>query len=204
MIKANNEVQVNAEFSLKQITPIMSVFSLILAVLIFVFIQIGLIPMQAYFSFNDPSILVVSTIAASIGFIILSSLLAMLMPANLIDDTNKTFQNETLVTIVIGMLVIVLFEELLYRGMIQNGIFLVFKNEWAAIAATTLLFVFAHKRYFKKPFMLLNIAFPGLLLCWIYFYTDNIIVPFTIHYIMNTATTLLFKYNVIRLRGNDY
>jgi len=189
------------EFNLKEITPIIALFSLFLAVLIFVFIKLELITMEHYFSFENPSKLVLSTIITSIGLIIVGIVLTLIMPAKFIDETNKTFQHDSLWTIMISMLVVVLFEELLFRGIVQNFIFLILKNEWYAIIATAVFFVIYHKRYFKKPLMLLNITLPGLVLCWIYFYHDNIIVPFIIHYTMNIALTLMFKYNLIRLKN---
>lgn len=196
-----NQKNFKAEFNLKEITPIFAVFSLILSVLVFVFIKIELIPVEHYFSLENPSKLVVSTIMTSIGLIIFGIVLTVIMPAKFIDETNKTFQHDSLSTIMISMLFVVLFEELLFRGIIQNFIFLILKNEWYAIIVTALIFVIYHKRYFNKPLMLLNITLPSLVFCWIYFYHDNIIVPVIIHYTMNITLTLMFKYNLIRLRN---
>jgi uncharacterized protein len=93
-----------------------------------------------------------------------------------------------------------LFEELLFRGIIQNLLFIFIENQWIANITTTLLFLGFHTQYFKKPIMLLNITVPSLTFGWIYFESNNISVPFVVHLLMNFGMTLLFKYNLIRVK----
>ncbi|UHA59088.1 hypothetical protein KDJ21_020060 [Metabacillus litoralis] len=63
----------------------------------------------------------------SIGLIIFGIVLTVIMPAKFIDETNKTFQHESLSTIMISMLFVVLFEELLFRGLYKILYFLFLK-----------------------------------------------------------------------------
>ncbi|MDZ5473065.1 CPBP family intramembrane glutamic endopeptidase [Bacillus sp. 31A1R] len=190
------------EFSLKEATPIIGLFSLILSVLILALTMAGKLPFELYLSFKDPIKLFVSSLIAFLGLMTLGIVLTLITPAHLIDDTNKSLHNESLFSIIIGMFIYVLFEELLYRGLIQNFILLTLNNEWIAILATTFIFVMAHTRYFKKPIMLLNIILPGFIFCWIYNYTNNLLVPITIHFLTNVGMTLLFKYKLLKIRGN--
>jgi len=98
------------------------------------------------------------------------------------------------------MLLGALFEELLFRGIIQNLLFIFIENQWIAIIATTLFFLGFHTQYFKKPIMLINISIPSFTFGWLYFETNNILVPFVVHFLMNLGITLLFKYNLIRVK----
>nr|WP_233191062.1 CPBP family glutamic-type intramembrane protease [Sporosarcina sp. P20a] len=45
--------------------------------------------------------------------------------------------------------------------------------------------------------MLLNICIPSLVFGWLYFKTNNILVPVFVHFIMNTGMTILFKYKLL-------
>ncbi|WP_369436145.1 CPBP family glutamic-type intramembrane protease [Lysinibacillus fusiformis] len=45
--------------------------------------------------------------------------------------------------------------------------------------------------------MLINISVPSLTFGWIYFETNNILVPIVVHFLMNLGITLLFKYNIL-------
>jgi uncharacterized membrane protein YidH (DUF202 family) len=78
-----------AEFNLKEITQIIALFSLFLAVLIFVFIKLELLPVEHYFSFKNSAKLVLSTIITSIGLIIIGVVLTLLFKYNLIRLRNS-------------------------------------------------------------------------------------------------------------------
>ncbi|UUH71027.1 CPBP family intramembrane glutamic endopeptidase [Bacillus subtilis] len=93
-----------------------------------------------------------------------------------------------------------LFEELLFRGIIQTLLFIFTENQWIAILITTVCFLALHTQYFKKPIMLINISVPSLTFGWIYFETNNIVVPFIVHFLMNFIITLLFKYHVLSMK----
>ena len=96
-----------------------------------------------------------------------------------------------------------LFEEILFRGIIQNLLFELTEYQWAANILTTILFVGIHTQYFKKPLMLINITVPCLIFGWVYLETSNILVPFFVHFLMNLGMTLLFKYNLIRVKETE-
>ncbi|MDD1501642.1 CPBP family intramembrane metalloprotease [Lysinibacillus sp. CNPSo 3705] len=90
-----------------------------------------------------------------------------------------------------------LFEEVLFRGIIQNLLLVFLEHHWTAIIITTFLFIGMHIQYFKKPIMLINITVPSLIFGWIYCQTN---VPFLVHFLLNIGMTLLFKYNLIKVK----
>ena len=188
------------EFSMSKAIPIFAILSLICGVLLFVFIKSGFMPIEDSFSFAKPIKLIVSSLIASTGLILFGVVLTVITPAKFIDDTNKTYQNEALFNIIVFMFLAVLFEEFLFRGIIQGYIFHTFNNYWAAIIGTTVLFTVYHFQYFKKPLMLFNLVVPAFVFCWIYFYSSNLLVPIATHFLTNVGMTLLFKYNLIKLK----
>ena len=98
------------------------------------------------------------------------------------------------------MFIAVLFEETLFRGIIQNLLLIFTGHQWVAILSTALWFIDFHIQYFKKPIMLLNIFIPSLVFGWIYFKTNNILVPIFVHFILNFGMTILFKYKLISFK----
>ncbi|MNS65524.1 CAAX amino terminal protease self- immunity [compost metagenome] len=127
-------------------------------------------------------------------------LLTLCIPSKYIDNTNKSYQNFSVSTIIAVMFFGALFEEMLFRGIIQSLLYIFIENHWIAIITTTLLFIGMHIQYFKKPIMLINITVPSLTFCWIYFETNNLLVPFLVHFLMNLGITLLFKYKLISFK----
>ncbi len=171
-----------------------------LAILLFMVIE-DYLALSSVLSFNEVSKMIIVIIFASIVLTLYGVLLTYLTSAEHINDTNKGYQNNSIFVIVSFMFVAALFEELLFRGIIQNVLFLTLEHQWLAIILTAFLFVAFHIQYYRKPWMLLNITVPSLVLGWSYFYTDNLLVPLFIHFVNNVGITLLFKFNVIKLKS---
>ncbi|MDQ0232390.1 CPBP family intramembrane glutamic endopeptidase [Metabacillus malikii] len=136
----------------------------------------------------------------SVFLLLFGAVLTKFIPAIYIDDTNKSYQYLPTGVLVIFMFFSALFEELLFRGVIQNLMDLGFQHDWLAIILTTMLFLAFHIQYYTKPIMLLNIMIPSLMFGWIYSATHNLLIPFIVHFILNVGTTLLFKYKILRLK----
>jgi len=188
------------DFSSKDAVFVFSSFTFICAAVIFVLIVYDVFTIHNFLSFDQAFKMVLSIALSSFGLLLFGVILTLYIPSNYMDDTNKSYQNYSLLAISSFMFIAALFEEMLFRGIIQN-LFLVFlEHQWTAIIITTLLFLGFHIQYFKKPIMLLNIAIPSLIFGWIYFETNNIIVPFLAHFLMNIGMTLLFKYNLISMK----
>ena len=171
--------------SLKDTLIVFSSFTLVCVAVIFALIIYDVVTIQNFLSFDKPVSVIISIFIASFGLILFGVIITFCTPSKYIEDTNKSYQNYSLKSIFALMFLGALFEELLFRGIIQNLIFIFLENQWIAIIITTLLFLGIHIQYFKKPIMLINITIPSLIFGWIYFETNNILVPFVAHFLMN-------------------
>ncbi|MED3804157.1 CPBP family intramembrane metalloprotease [Lysinibacillus xylanilyticus] len=188
------------DLSPKDAIFVFSSFTFVCVAIIFALIVYDVFTIENFLSFNQPFTIVLNVVLASIGLLLFGIILTLYIPSKYIDETNKSYQDYSLLSIVAFMFIGALFEEILFRGIIQN-LFLVFlEHQWTAIIITTLLFLGMHTQYIKKPIMLINITVPSLIFGWIYFETNNILVPFLVHFFMNIGMTLLFKYNLIRVK----
>ena len=188
------------EFNPKDAVFVFSSYTFICVAVVFALIVYDVFTIQNFLSFDKPLRMAMSVMIASIGLLLFGVILTLYIPSKYIDDTNKGYQNYSLLGIFSFMLIGALFEEILFRGIIQNLIYVFIENQWFAILTTTLLFIAIHIQYFKKPIMLINIIVPSLTFGWIYFETYNIFVPFLVHFLMNVGITLVFKYNLISLK----
>ena len=188
------------DISLRDAVFVFSSFTFICLAVVFVLIVNDVLTIQNFLSFEKPFAMAICIVAASIGLLLFGVILTLYIPSRYIDDTNKGYQNGPLLGVFFFMFTGALFEEILFRGIIQNLIYVLIENQWIAIIATTVLFLGFHIQYFKKPIMLVNIIVPSLTFGWIYFETNNIFVPFLVHFLMNFGITLLFKYNFIRVK----
>ncbi|WP_254075470.1 CPBP family intramembrane glutamic endopeptidase [Paenibacillus tritici] len=179
---------------------VFSSFALISAAIIFALVVYDVLSIQDLLSFEHPITMAWSIAISSIGLVLFGVIVALSTPASYIDDTNKSYQKHSVTVIFAFTFAGALFEEILFRGIIQNILNVYVSHSWLAIVITTVLFVGMHVQYYKKPLMLLNITIPSLTFGWIYSQTNNLLVPFLVHFLMNFGITLLFKYNVIRLK----
>ncbi|WP_285399668.1 CPBP family intramembrane glutamic endopeptidase [Lysinibacillus sp. fls2-241-R2A-57] len=188
------------DFSPKDAVFVFTSFTFICVATIFVLIVNDVFTIQNFLSFNQPFRLVMSVVLASFSLLLFGVILTLFIPSKYIDETNNSYQDYSVLGIVAFMFIGALFEEILFRGIIQNLLLVFIESQWTAIIITTLLFLGIHTQYFKKPIMLINITVPSLIFGWIYFETNNILVPFLVHFLLNLGMTLLFKYNVISIK----
>ncbi|WP_110929578.1 CPBP family intramembrane glutamic endopeptidase [Bacillus massiliglaciei] len=187
-------------FNPKDAIFVFSSFSFVCMAVIFILIMYDVLAFDHLLSFEAPASMVIYIGVASLFLLVFGCLLTRYIPSKFIHNTNTGYQNYSLITIFIFMFLGALFEELLFRGIIQNIFSLFIEQEWLSILFTTLLFLSLHVQYFKKPVMLLNITIPSIIFGWIYVQTNNILVPAAAHFFLNSGMTLLFKYNVISLK----
>ncbi|AUM65016.1 CPBP family intramembrane metalloprotease [Brevibacillus laterosporus] len=188
------------DFNPKDAVFVFSSFTFICVAIIFILIVYDVLTIHNFLSFEKPIRMIMHICSASFALLLFGVIVTLYIPSKYIDDTNKSYQNYSLLPIFVFMLLGALFEELLFRGIIQNLLFIFIENQWIAIIATTLFFLGFHIQYFKKPIMLINISIPSFTFGWLYFETNNILVPFVVHFLMNLGITLLFKYNLIRVK----
>lgn len=191
---------INRSFKLKDAVFVFFSFTLICVAIIFSLIVSDVLTIENFLSFHKPIESFVISMIASVMLLLFGIILTLKQPSNYIDDTNKTYEDDSLPAIFIFMFIAALFEEVLFRGIIQNLILLFTNQQWIAILLTALLFITFHVRYFKKPMMLLNIFIPSVVFGWVYVKTDNILVPVFVHFIMNFGMTILFKYKLISFK----
>ncbi len=188
------------DFNPKDAIIVFSSFTAVCLAVLLIFVVYDILTIQSFLSFEKPLGMAMIVVIASIGLLLFGMILASFLPSKYIDDTNKSYQNYSLMVIFFFMFLGALFEEILFRGITQNLLFIFIENQWIAIVITTLLFVGIHTQYFKNPIMLINIAIPSLVFGWVYFETNNILVPLFVHFLMNFGITLIFKYGLISLR----
>ncbi|GAB0167751.1 CPBP family intramembrane metalloprotease [Lysinibacillus sp. CTST325] len=192
--------KIKKDFSPKDAIFVFSSFTFVCVAIIFALIVYNVFTIQDFLSFNQPFTMVMSVVLTSFGLLLFGVILTLFIPSKYMDETNQSYQDYSLLSIVAFMFIGALFEEVLFRGIIQNLLLVFLEQPWTAIIITTLLFIGMHIQYFKKPIMLINITIPSLIFGWIYFETNNILVPFLVHFLMNIGMTLLFKYNLIRVK----
>ncbi|WP_068793393.1 CPBP family intramembrane glutamic endopeptidase [Brevibacillus laterosporus] len=188
------------DFNPKDAVFVFSSFTFICMAIIFILIVYDILTIHNFLSFEKPIRMIMHICSASFALLLFGVIVTLYIPSKYIDDTNKSYQSYSLLPIFVFMFLGALFEELLFRGIIQNLLFIFIENQWIAIIATTLFFLGFHIQYFKKPIMLINISIPSFTFGWLYFETNNILVPFVVHFLMNLGITLLFKYNLIRVK----
>lgn len=200
MENRTNQKIIKKEVNPKDAILVFTSFSFICLAIIFMLIVYEVVNIEQYLTFNHPAQLLMYVIIATFALVLYGVILTYVVPSKDIDDTNKSYQMYSLQEIFAFMLLGALFEELLFRGIIQNVLYIWLDHQWMAMLITTCLFLAIHVQYFKKPIMLLNISIPSLTFSWLYFNTYNILVPIIVHFLMNLGITLLFKYNVLNVK----
>ncbi|MCG7378693.1 CPBP family intramembrane metalloprotease [Paenibacillus sp. ACRSA] len=188
------------DFSLRDAGLVFLSFSFICAAIIFALVINDVLTLQHFLSLDSPLEMIGIIVFSTIGLLLFGVILSSYIPAKYIDDTNKSYPDSSILTLLLFMFVGALFEEMLFRGIVQNVLYVFIESNWIAILITSLLFIGFHIQYFKKPIMLINITIPSFVFGWIYTETNNLAVPVLVHFLMNVGITLLFKYNIIRLK----
>lgn len=191
---------IKKDFNPKDAIFVFSSFTFVCVTVIFALMVYDVFTIQNFLSFDKPLAMVMNVFIASIALLLFGIILTLYIPSKYIDNTNKSYKDFSLLSIFTFMFLGALFEEILFRGIIQNLLHVFIDNQWFAIMTTTLLFIGIHIQYFKKPVMLINITVPSLTFGWIFFETNNILVPLFVHFLMNIGITLLFKYNLISIK----
>ncbi|KAA0549803.1 CPBP family intramembrane metalloprotease [Bacillus sp. BGMRC 2118] len=176
-----------------------SVFCLLI---ILFMIYKGLFPIERFLSFSSPNHLLFVTFIGTLCAVLYGILAAKFTPISHVDETNQTYQSYPLVTIIGFTFFGAMFEELLLRGVIQNIAVFFLEKEWLAIIISTFIFTLFHPQYFSKPMMVVNVIIMGIIFGCIYAITQNLLVPFMTHFLVNLTTTILFKYNIITLKSS--
>ncbi|MGQ3377777.1 lysostaphin resistance A-like protein [Priestia endophytica] len=189
------------ELNLKDAVFVFASFTLMGIAAITLLIIFDVLTLDQFLSFHNPATLMTMTVTTTIGLILFGILLTILIPSHYIDNQNKQYQTSSISALLSFFLFGSLFEELLFRGIVQNLLLLYIEESWVGIFITSLLFLALHVQYFKKPLMLFNILLPSLAFGWVYVKTSNILAPIIAHFFLNFVITILFKYRILKLKS---
>ncbi|RAS72861.1 CPBP family intramembrane glutamic endopeptidase [Priestia endophytica] len=202
MSTAQNHSKIEKEeLNLKDAVFVFASFTLMGIAAITLLIIFDVLTLDQFLSFHNPATLMTMTVTTTIGLILFGILLTILIPSHYIDNQNKQYQTSSISALLSLFLFGSLFEELLFRGIVQNLLLLYIEESWTGIFITSLLFLALHVQYFKKPLMLFNILLPSLAFGWVYVKTSNILAPIIAHFFLNFVITILFKYRILKLKS---
>jgi|GEM_PF-2090965 len=103
------------KFNPKDAMLVFSMFAIVSGVVLFALIVNDVLTIQQLLSFDEPYAIIMYTVFSVIGLTLFGVLLTLCTPAKHVDDTNQTYQDLSVSTIVGFMLVGALFEELLFK-----------------------------------------------------------------------------------------
>ncbi|MCF8335157.1 MAG: CPBP family intramembrane metalloprotease [Bacteroidales bacterium] len=104
-------------------------------------------------------------------------------------DLFETMFSKTIPAFITVVIVAPVLEELIFRGIIQEG-FLKNYSPLKAIIWTNLLFGFAH----LNPWQFIGAFFMGVFISWVYYKTRNLALPVFIHFINNLGSYLFLYF----------
>lgn len=145
--------KLHKEFKLKDAVIGFFSVSVICVTVILVLIMTEVIPLERFFLFEEPYILIVCIAAGSIGLLLFGATLTKFIPAKYMDESNVNYQEFPIKGLSVFMFLGALFEELLFRGIIQNLFHIWSDHQWISIIAASDLFVAFHVQYYRKPIM---------------------------------------------------
>lgn len=202
MSTAQNHSKIEKEeLNLKDAVFVFASFTLMGIAAITLLIIFDVLTLDQFLSFHNPATLMTMTVTTTIGLILFGILLTILIPSHYIDNQNKQYQTSSISVLFSLFLFGSLFEELLFRGIVQNLLLLYIEESWTGIFITSLLFLALHVQYFKKPLILFNILLLSLAFGWVYVKTSNILAPIIAHFFLNFVITILFKYRILKLKS---
>ncbi len=144
-----------------------------------------------YFNWNPIEIFYYGAIS---GLIIvgIDLIIMYIFPERYYDDggiNEKLFKNLSIADIFCVTLIIVVSEEILFRGLVQTTFGYVFAS---------VLFALMHIRYLKKPVLLISVLLISFYIGYLFELTGNLYVTITSHFVVDFLLGLLI---VFRNRG---
>jgi uncharacterized protein len=133
---------------------------------------------EAFFNWNDTSILSMGLLVG-ILVVILDLLFMKILPKSFYDDgglNERIFKNRSIFHIAFIALIVAFSEEVLFRGIIQTHLGLI---------AASVIFAIIHYRYLFNWYLFANIIILSFVIGYIYHLTDNLAVTFVMHFIVD-------------------
>ncbi|WP_066294142.1 CPBP family intramembrane glutamic endopeptidase [Bacillus sp. FJAT-29937] len=139
------------------------------------------------FKINDMNILLIGG-TAGLGVVLLDVILMKLLPPSFYDDgglNERVFRNRSVLHIALIAATVAFCEELLFRGIIQTHVGLVYSS---------LIFAVVHYRYLFNWFLFLNVVVLSFFIGYIFLITNNLFVTIFTHFIIDFLLGLIIKY----------
>ncbi|MGJ7909337.1 lysostaphin resistance A-like protein [Neobacillus sp. LXY-1] len=139
------------------------------------------------FRIHDSKII---TIGLSLGIVVvmIDAVLMKWLPASYYDDgglNERIFKNRNVFHILFIAFFVAFSEELLFRGIIQTKVGLI----WASF-----IFAIIHYRYLFNWFLFVNIVSLSLLIGFVYEWTNNLAVTIVMHFIIDFLLGVYIKF----------
>lgn len=146
--------------------------------------------------FHDSNIVLIG-IPAGIGVVILDLILMKRLPPNYYDDgglNERIFKHRNLLHIFFIAAFVAFSEELLFRGIIQTKVGLIFAS---------LIFAIIHYRYLFNWFLFANIVTLSFVIGAIYEWTDNLAVTIIMHFVIDFLLGIYIKFRHSKLSDHQ-
>lgn len=140
---------------------------------------------------NDVNIAIIG-IPAGVAVVIIDIVLMKLLPASFYDDgglNERIFRKRSFLHIIVIAGLVAFSEELLFRGIIQTRVGLIFAS---------IIFAIIHYRYLFNWFLFLNIILLSFVIGMIYEWTDNLAVTIVMHFVIDFLLGIYIKLRRIK------
>lgn len=138
------------------------------------------------FQLNDSRILLIGGVAG-IAVVLLDLILMKILPASYYDDgglNERIFRNRNIFHIAFIAAVVAFCEEVLFRGIIQTHVGLVFSS---------IIFAIVHYRYLFNWFLFVNIIVLSFFIGYLFLLTGNLWVTIFMHFIIDFLLGILIR-----------
>lgn len=184
---------------IKQLTDKQLLYNLFLTQIIILTISLflGMILFEDFsaflnlFNFNDINILLVG-VPAGLLVVIFDVIMMKVTPASYQDDggvNERIFSNLPYTMVFIVALVVAISEELLFRGVIQTHLGLL----W-----TSMIFAAVHYRYLFNWFLFLSVLVLSFFIGFLFEWTQNILVTITAHFLIDFILGILIRRKYVK------
>ena len=184
---------------IKQLTDKQLLYNLFLTQIIILTISLflGMILFEDFsaflnlFNFNDINILLVG-VPAGLLVVIFDVIMMKVTPASYQDDggvNERIFSNLPYTMVFIVALVVAISEELLFRGVIQTHLGLL----W-----TSMIFAAVHYRYLFNWFLFMSVLVLSFFIGFLFEWTENILVTITAHFLIDFILGILIRRKYVK------
>lgn len=124
--------------------------------------------------------------------LIIDCMLTWFLPRKMVDDggiNEKIFRNISVPHAFIICVIVAFSEEILFRGIIQTHV---------GYIAASIIFALIHYRYIFKWVLLVAVILVSFFLGWIFYLTNNLMVTFLAHFLIDFTLALLLRFNFFK------